>query len=167
MPGYTAQAYADDLAIVIQDKHLNTVTDLMQGSLKVVDSWRKTKGLSVNPEKTESLLFTRKRKSEGVVRLEHQGVKLNLTKEVKYLGIILDDKLTWKAHARAQERKGLRAPCMPLNTLKLSKLHGLSEFTDQNLIKKSKLHTYMILLANGLHNDDDTYLEQKNENNNN
>ncbi len=36
--GYTAQAYEDDLAIVIQGKHLNTVTDLMQGSLRVVDS---------------------------------------------------------------------------------------------------------------------------------
>ncbi len=91
--GYTAQAYADDLAIVIQGKHLNTVADLMQGSLWVVDSWCKTKGLSVNPEKIEVSLFTMKRKTEGVVRLEYQGVKLNLTKEVKYLGVILGDKL--------------------------------------------------------------------------
>ncbi len=106
---YTAQAYADNLAIVIQGKHLNTVTDLMQGSLRIVDSWYKTKGLSVNPEKTEGLLFTTKRKTEGVVRLEYQGVKLNLTKEVKYLCVILDDKLTWKAHVRAQVKKGLRA----------------------------------------------------------
>ncbi len=81
----------------------------MQGSLRVVDSWCKTKGLSVNPEKTEVLLFTRKRKTVGVVRLEYQGVKLNLTKEVKYRGVILDDKLTWKAHMRAQVRKGLSA----------------------------------------------------------
>ncbi len=60
--GYTAKAYADDLAIVIRGKHLNTVAYLMQKSLKVVDSWCKTKGLSVNSEKTEVLLFTRKRK---------------------------------------------------------------------------------------------------------
>ncbi len=106
--GYTAQAYADDLAIVIQGKHLNTVADLMQGSLRVVDSWCKTKVLSDNPEKTEVLLFTTKRKTEGVKRLEYQGVKLNLTREVKYLGVILD-KLTWKAHVRVQVKKGLRA----------------------------------------------------------
>ncbi len=30
--GYTAPADADDLAIVIQGKNLNTVADLMQGS---------------------------------------------------------------------------------------------------------------------------------------
>ncbi len=37
-----------------------------QGSLRVVDSWCNTKGLSVNPEKTEVLLFITKRKTEGV-----------------------------------------------------------------------------------------------------
>ncbi len=104
--GYTAQAYADDLAIVIQGKHLNIVADLMQGSLGVADSWCKSKGLSVNPEKTEVLLITRKKKTERVIRLEYQGVKLNLTKEVKYPGVILDDVQTWKAHVRGQERKG-------------------------------------------------------------
>ncbi len=75
-----------------------------------MDIWYKTKGLSVNTEKTEELLFTRKRKTEGVVRLEYQGVKLNLTKEVKYLGVIFDDKLTWEAHVGAQVREDLRAP---------------------------------------------------------
>ncbi len=54
--GYAAQTYADDLMIVIQGKHLNTVADLMQGNLRVVDSWCKTKGLSINPEKIEVLL---------------------------------------------------------------------------------------------------------------
>ncbi len=36
-------------------------------------------------------------------------MKLNLTKEVNYLGIIPDDKLTWKAHVREQVKKGLKA----------------------------------------------------------
>ncbi len=81
--GYTVQAYADDLAIVIHGKHFNTVADVMQESVRVLDSWCKTKGLSVNPEKSCVLLFTRKRKTEGVVRLEYEGVKLKLTKEVK------------------------------------------------------------------------------------
>ncbi len=79
---HLTKGYEDDLAMVIQGKHLNTVADLMQRSLRVVDSWCKTKGLSVNPEKTEVLLFTRKRKTKGVVRLEYLGVKLNLTKEL-------------------------------------------------------------------------------------
>ncbi len=69
--GYVAQAYADNLAIMIQGKHLSTVADPMQGSFRVVDGWCKTKGLSINPEKTEELLSTRKRKTKRVIRLEH------------------------------------------------------------------------------------------------
>ncbi len=80
----------------------------MQGSFRVVDSWCKTKGLSVNSEKTEVLFFTRKKKTEEVKRLEYQGVKLNLKKEVKDLGVILDDKLMWKALVRAQVKKELK-----------------------------------------------------------
>ncbi len=39
--GHTAQAHADDLAIVIRGEYLGTVTDMMQGSLRVVDGWCK------------------------------------------------------------------------------------------------------------------------------
>ncbi len=46
-------ANADDLAIVIRGKYLSTFADLMQGSLRIVDKRCKTKGLSINPEKTE------------------------------------------------------------------------------------------------------------------
>ncbi len=78
--GYTAQAYVDDRAIVIQGKYFSTVADLMPGNLKVLDGLCKTKGLSIHSEKTEVVLFTRERKIEGVVTLEYQCVQLNLSK---------------------------------------------------------------------------------------
>ncbi len=65
----------------------------MQGSLRIVGGWCKTKELSISPEITEMLLFTRKRKTGGVVRLKHQSVKLNESNKVKYLCVILDDKV--------------------------------------------------------------------------
>ncbi len=93
--GYTTQAYAGDLVIVIRGKYLSTFLDLMQGSLRVVDDWCKIEGLSIN--KTDVALFTRDRKSDGIVRLEFQGVNLNLAKKVKYLSVIVNDRLMWKA----------------------------------------------------------------------
>ncbi len=77
---------------MIQGEYLDTVADLMQGSLRVVDDCCKTNGLYINPDKTELLHFTRKRKAEGIVRLEYPGVKLNLSNVVRYLGIYLEDK---------------------------------------------------------------------------
>ncbi len=72
-----------------------------------MDGWCKTKGLSVNLKKTEVVLFTWKRKTERVIRLEYQGVKLNETEEVKYADIILVDKVMWNVHLRVLVRKGL------------------------------------------------------------
>ncbi len=96
------------------DNHFDTVTDLIQSSLSVVNSKYQSKGLSVNPVETEVVLFTRKRKTDGVVRFTYQGVRLNLTEEVKYLGIIiLDDKLTWKAHVETQLKKRLKTVDIP------------------------------------------------------
>ncbi len=69
--------------------YLNTVTELMQSNLKMVDSWCKTKRLSINGEKSKVVPFTRERKTDGVAELIYQDVKLNLTKEIRYLGIIL------------------------------------------------------------------------------
>ncbi len=78
----------------------------MQKSLRVVDNWNATKELSIDPEKIEvALLLTRKRKTKGVVRLEYQSVKLNLLKEVNYLGANLDNKLMWKAHLKTWVKK--------------------------------------------------------------
>ncbi len=78
--GCRTQAYADNSVIVVMSNHLDTATDLMQSGLRVVNSWCKTKELSVNSEKTEVVLFTRKRKTDAVVRLTYQSMKLNITK---------------------------------------------------------------------------------------
>ncbi len=73
----------DDLAIVVMGKHLNTKAELMQRNLRNIDTWCNSKRLSANTEKTEVTFFTR-RKIKEVVRHKYQGVKLILTKEVKY-----------------------------------------------------------------------------------
>ncbi len=48
---YTAQANANDLAIVIHGKYLGTDADLMQGSLGVEDGWSKAGSTSIRERK--------------------------------------------------------------------------------------------------------------------
>lgn len=87
--------YADDLAIMISGLFESTLCEKMQKALRVVEEWCHRHSLSVNPNKTELVLFTRKTKMPKLELPRLFGTSLNLSKEVKYLGIWLDSKLIW------------------------------------------------------------------------
>jgi hypothetical protein len=95
--GYYTQSNADDLTILILGKEFNTTMDLMQGALKIVKDWCNAEGLRVNPRKTALIPFTYKRSDRNITPTLF-GERLTLLREVKYLGVILDDKLTWNQH---------------------------------------------------------------------
>ncbi len=99
---YIPQAYSDDLVIMIRGKYFSTVADLMQGSLKIVDNCYKSNDYPQTRRWQQVVLLTRK--TEGFVRL-WEGVKLNQSKEIKYLG----DKLIWTAYLKVHVKKGLKA----------------------------------------------------------
>ncbi len=92
------QAYADDGVILIVGIDLSVISNLMQEALTHVRNWCRDKGLSVHPEKSELVLFTRRKNLEGLTLPSLNGVKLKLSDQVKFLGVILDNRLTWKAH---------------------------------------------------------------------
>jgi len=68
----------------------------MQRVLKGIERWCMERELSVNPSKMEMMLFTRRYKVERVSPVIFYGKELTLCKQVKYLGVILDQKLSWK-----------------------------------------------------------------------
>lgn len=90
--------YADDLTILISGHFTSVACNIMNNALKVVEAWCAENGLSVNPTKTELVLFTNKR-NLGMYQLPSLfGTQLSLSDEVKYLGITLDSKLNWAKH---------------------------------------------------------------------
>ena len=96
--GFWAQGFADDVVILINGKFLNTVCELMQRALHLVQEWCEQVGLSVNPNKTTSILFTKNRNFDGFIKSSLFGSELELQNQVKYLGLILDSKLNWIIH---------------------------------------------------------------------
>jgi ribonuclease HI len=100
-----AQGFADDVAIVIIGKFLSTVCDLMQNAMDIVQNWCNEVGLSVNADKTTTVLFTRNRRLVGYTEPTLFGRAIGLKDQVKYLGVILDNKLTWNSHIDHRLRK--------------------------------------------------------------
>lgn len=107
--GFFTTGYADDITILLNGNFEGPLCELMQTALKIVDNWCIEHSLSVNPQKTELLLFTRKRKLGNMKMPKLAGTQLHLTSEVKYLGVVLDPALNWRRHIEAKINKACAA----------------------------------------------------------
>jgi len=97
--GFHVEAFADDMVISIGGKFGCTVSERMQDALKVIEIWCQNTELRVNPQKTTVIPFYRIKNEYKKLRpLQLFGETLEYSKEVKYLGIILDTNLNWNAH---------------------------------------------------------------------
>jgi hypothetical protein len=111
--GVFIQGYADDPCLLAVGKFPNTVSVLIQWALLTVETWCNEVRLLVNPVTTGLVAFTRKRKLTGFFETQFFGIKLSLSGSVKYLGVILDFRLTWRQHVDVTMRKAhsLLWPC--------------------------------------------------------
>lgn len=108
--GFEVIGFADDVAVLVRGRFLSTVFDRIQRALRIVERWCRDSGLSVNPSKTSIVLFTKKRKLELGKTLLLFNKELSLTSTVKFLGLILDSKLSWRTHVDDRIKKA----CMTL-----------------------------------------------------
>jgi hypothetical protein len=60
----------------------------MQNALYLVQRWCEQVGLSVNPNKTTAILFTKNRNLDGFIKTRLFGIELEMQTQVKYLGVI-------------------------------------------------------------------------------
>ena len=109
--GYTTIGYADDITILISGSAENVQCEVMRSAFQIVEKWCDDHHLSVNPKKTELILFTNKRKLPELQLPKLFNTKLSLSTQVKYLGVTLDCKLNWASHIDIKTKKACIAFC--------------------------------------------------------
>ena len=84
--------------------HLNKEGDI-NGELEKVNTWLKLNKLSLNAQKTKLMVFHRKQKHVHEINVQINGTKIERVESFTFLGIMLDENLTWKNHIEMVGKK--------------------------------------------------------------
>ena len=99
---FNTKLFADDTVLTLSNSCIKTLQQEVNQKLEEINNWMKLNKLSFNPTKTKYMLIKGRRKSHTSNDCNiHIGKhKLEQVGEIKYLGIMFDDKLTWKPHIK-------------------------------------------------------------------
>lgn len=98
--GVTPIAYADDLAIVVEETRRKEFADTAQEVLDRIQAWARRNKLELSPSKTVYLINkSPPRQHHRDIRLTMGSNKVNQVTHHKYLGLIIDPKLNFEKNA--------------------------------------------------------------------
>lgn len=101
--GVSQQQYADDtqLFISITPNTLDASLDQLLSCLSSLRGWFLQNGLALNPDKTEAICFGtagRKKSLSELTSINVSGSQINLSDNIKLLGVTLDSSLNFDRH---------------------------------------------------------------------
>ena len=107
--------YVDDFAIVAIAKQQRTAARQLAIALKTVEQWSYKTGFKFSPQKTATMHICRVQNCPKTSpQLTLYNTELQHVTSYKYLGMIVDESLTWKEHILYTKRKAAAS----LNVLK-------------------------------------------------
>ena len=111
IPGYL-QAFADDIMTLAEGDDLDVIWQRTQTTITTIENWCDSKGLNISALKTKIVMFTWNRKW-SIRPIRVCGQTIELSKEVKLLGITIDNKLNFNTHVDTITKKciGLLFQC--------------------------------------------------------
>ena len=108
--GMSHHQYADDtqLYIAISSSDYRIKMDITESCLHAVQKWFTVNYLALNPDKTEAILLgTRQQTQSSEQQIQHvnvAGEEIKLLKNLKTLGVILDENLSFATHVQSVSR---------------------------------------------------------------
>lgn len=90
--------FADDLHIFSAAKNIINLIQLLQQSVNEISKWIVDQGLTLSKEKTEYIIFANRKHPTSNINLILGDTKIKQSKTINILGVIFDQKITWKTH---------------------------------------------------------------------
>ena len=98
--------YADDILIMASGIDMRINVENIHLALNKIINWGKAKGLVFNPSKTQAIIFDGSKKykvSPPSIVMDKQ--ELEFTDHIKYLGMIIQSRLSCTTHVLGQIKK--------------------------------------------------------------
>ena len=91
--------FADDIILFYSHKNIDTLNKTVNQELKKIARWLCANTLTLNIKKTHFIIFkSRKRKLNQTVPIKINEQPIELVKYTKFLGVYIDEELSWKHH---------------------------------------------------------------------
>jgi hypothetical protein len=99
----TIATYADDIALLAAINDPIVASRHLQHHLNLLQQWYSKWKLKIN--KTESVQATFTTRRINFPQVSISNIKIPVQTETKYLGLYLDQKLTWQKHVKTKRQK--------------------------------------------------------------
>ncbi len=129
----TVNLFADDTLLYVYGNDMEEMSERMSRDLKRIEDWLKANKLKVNEQKTKVMQLQSGRTSD-VVNLTMNGVALETVNSIKYLGILIDNKVNLK--------ENIQLVCK-----KVARKIGLFSRISRNLTYKARVSVYKSIIA--------------------
>lgn len=91
------QMYADDAILMFKCPDEQTLLTQLQNDIITINEWLETNHLKMNLSKTHYMIFD-KNKEYTTSNLKINNMEIQRVYDAKYLGLLIDSKLTWSKH---------------------------------------------------------------------
>jgi hypothetical protein len=98
----TIATFADDTALLATDSDPARASQLLQHHLDLLQEWFNKWKIRINQTKSSQITFTTKRTHCPPVTINNSQIPIQT--EAKYLGLYLDQKLTWQKHIKTKRQ---------------------------------------------------------------
>jgi len=135
----TVPMFADDTSLVVIAKSERLLLESVRGSLNEVSRWLRVNQLKVNPSKSNFLIFSRTSNYyPWIQHIAYEDGMIARQKAVKYLGIIIDETLSFRSHIETLSR------ILSRNLGMIRKLKYMFPISILRLLYFSLIHPYIL-----------------------
>ena len=92
--------FADDTSTLLTSKNIQEVENIYNKELSAVAEWLNANKLTLNIKKSNLILFRNNKKPAENLKIKIKGEQIEEKEFTKYLGLLIDNKLTWNYHIK-------------------------------------------------------------------